>query len=254
MSSKDQYQSVNECEVISELIPDYAFGLTDANEQKAVESMLPNCPEAVRELADFRRLQVEMREATRQVAPPVHLRNRLLQLTSAPAPTVVQKPSGFRVSRPWMAAAAAVVLLIVTNIYWFNRVNTQGGGTTTIQRPDDSAFVLDSTNGLRWARLPAAQETMTAAAFLMWNADSQIGLMYAVNMPQLEQGRTYELWLTRDGERTSVGVFTVDETGEGALLFTSGAPIDEFAWAWITEEPANGGVQPSEFVIAKGEL
>lgn len=253
MSSVNQSQSPNECEAIREIIADYAFNLTDVSETQAVETGLPDCQDAVHELEDYRRIQESMRASIRLDVPSKDLRDRLLRATAISAVRPADKPRFRRLHPAWMAAAAAIVLLVVTNLYWLNTLRTRSNELTTGQ-DNPNSFVLDSTRGLRWARIPAAQETLTAAAFLMWNQDSRVGLMYAVNLPQLEPGRIYELWLNREGERVSVGRFGVDETGEGALLFSSIDPIDDFAWAWVTEEPDSGSTQPSDMIIARGEL
>jgi hypothetical protein len=277
-----QLDRVIDCEAIVALIPDYAFGMTDADETRMVESGLPFCPDATAQLAEFRQLQDEMRDSVPQLEPPPALGMRLFALAvadapaipvvpvvpappAAPAPVLTQAPAKpkavpqIAIRPAWIAAAAAVLVLVVTNFYWFTRVNDLttryselANQVSTNQM--DTSFVLTSTADLQWVRLPAAQESVPAAAFLMWNRDSEIGVLYASNFPTLEPDHVYQLWLTRGDERISAGTFTVDHYGKGALLFHASVPIDEYTWARVTAEPVAGSEQPGTAVITAGEL
>ncbi len=268
MSSEKIIESATPCDAIRDLIPDYAFGLTDPEQTRLVEATLPLCIEAAAQLADFRQLQDEMRADIAQIEPPPALESKLMAAIAAPAvmpaaavavPSTSAQPQARRaVPYAWLAAAAAVIVLLLTNGYWLARVDelNQQNAQLAAQIPpsDTTAFVLTSTNGLRWVRLPPAEETADTSAFLMWNAESKIGLLYAHGFPELAVGKTYQLWLTRGETRTSVGTFRVDEGGQGALLFSSVEPIDQFTWARITDEPESGSPQPTGPIVVIGKL
>src|SRR5260221_7450611 len=121
MTSKHFIYPTYDCDAIQELIPDYAFGLTDPEETRRVESSLAACPEAANQLADFQRLQAEMRAGVPQIELPAQLGERLMAAIAAP--TVVAQPRRHPLRRGWMIAAAAVIALIITNVYWLTRVN-----------------------------------------------------------------------------------------------------------------------------------
>lgn len=259
MSVERLSNTLGNCQDILELIPEYAFGLTDAEQSRLVEANLSACPEAAAQLADYRHIQAEMRATVPQREPPPALAERLMTAIATPSltPTIAQAPRrAFPLT--WLAAAAAIVALIVSNIYWLARVNEYDRRhealAAQIPVSDQGAFVLTTTANLRWVRLPPKEETSTASAFLMWNAESKIGLMYARDFPALSTGKTYQLWLTRGEERKSAGTFRVDENGIGALLFQSIEPIDKFTWARITAEPENGSEQPGENIVVIGQL
>lgn len=259
MSVERLSNPLGNCQDILELIPEYAFGLTDAEQTRLVEANLTACPEAAAQLADYRQMQTEMRAAVPQHEPSPALAERLMTAITAPSVTHAPAQASRRVlPLAWLAAAAAVVALILSNVYWLARVNEYDRRhealTAQIPVSDQGAFVLTTTANLRWVRLPPKEENSIASAFLMWNAESKIGLMYARDFPALSTGNTYQLWLTRGEERKSVGTFRVDENGIGALLFQSVEPIDQFTWARITAEPASGSEQPSSNIVVVGEL
>jgi hypothetical protein len=50
-----------------------------------------------------------------------------------------------------------------------------------------------------------------------------------------------------------MGILQVDEEGDGALLFNSPDPINDYGWAWVTAED---GTQPPNTApaVVRGEL
>jgi hypothetical protein len=266
MNPKHHIESVNGCDAIQELIADYAFGLTSVEETRLVEANLDTCAEAVAQLADFRRIQDEMYAGVPQLEPPSQLGLKLMAAIAAPetvtplATPAVSSPSPRKIQWGWVTAAAAMVALIVTNGYWLARsapAPTSGNGeSASAQIPvqGDSTFQLTSADNLRWVRLPPSQENTNASAVLMWNVESEIGLLYVRGFPELAVGKTFQLWLTRGDERASAGTFRVDENGNGALLFHLTDALDKYTWARITEEQGEGGYEPSDQVVVVGEL
>ncbi len=238
-----------DCEALTQLIPEYAFGLTDADETYMVESNLAQCPEASSLLTEYRALQNELRASVEIIEPPPELGIRLMAVVaeetaqlqrpmlspSASTAPITPNAKPRRSYAVWLVAAAALIALVLTNLYWFSRVNTLSDRLDTLSA-SDHAFILTDTSALHWVRLAGVTDEVNASAFMMWNADSQTGLLYARGFPELPAGETYHLWLTRDGERVFAGVFKVDPDGDGALLFSSPEPINNFTRAGITAE------------------
>lgn len=272
MSLQNEFKSANDCDAVLELIPDYAFGLTSAEEARLVEANLARCPEAAAQLADYRGIQGEMRSGVRQIDPPAQLEARLMAAIAAPVVSASTATMSTTSAAPvrklpiaWMAAAAALIVLLFSNIYWMGRVDELSRQqdelrdllettNVAVNPTPEISFVLSSVADLRWVRLPSSQEGTNAWAVLMWNAESEIGLLYVQNFPQLEAGRTYQLWFTRGEERVSAGTFSVDEVGTGTLLFTITEAIDDYTWSRITEEPESGSPTPTGPVVVNGEL
>jgi hypothetical protein len=307
-----QTDLVYDCETILDLIPEYAFGLTEPEQNQWIEANIARCPEAVAQLEDYRRLQEEMRASVPEMELPSGAGARLLSaiatpvLDAAPAPVVESAPAPSMFVRPsstvssamqpspvpmsssatfapveapvsarpnrsyrrstriaWLAgivAVAAVLGLIVTNVYWLTRVAdlTQSHDLLTAllsaQKAND-AFVLTSTESLHWVRLADPDPDQSAAAFMMWNAQSKTGLLYARAFPGLRPGYKYHVWLTRPDTKTFIGILQVDEKGDGALLFSSPEPINDFKWAWVTAQtPEQSNGAPVGDPVVKGEL
>ncbi len=246
-------ETTPDCNTIEEMIPDYAFGLTSPDETRLIEANLARCPGAAARLAEFERLQDDMRETVPQITPPPGLGDRLLIAAGAAA------APRRRLSVWGLVAAVVAALLIVTNGYWLLRTSEMNREYNELvaliesSGQNGAAFVLTSTDALRWRRLSPPEEA-DRSAFLMWNAESQTGLLYARGFPEVAAGQGYQLWLGRDGERVSGGVFQVDENGDGALLFRITEPIDQYTRAGITVEPAGGSPAPTGSVMVNGDL
>ncbi|MEP7294347.1 MAG: anti-sigma factor [Chloroflexota bacterium] len=292
---------VFECEDILNLIPEYAFGLTDPEQTQWIEVNLSRCPEAVAQLEDYRRLQEEMRTSVPEIEVPVGAGARLMAAAAAsvatpvvetataaaPIPSMTVRPpqsdphisTSPPVSAPvsatptksprrtvriaWLAGAAAiaaVLALIITNVYWLTRVAdlTQSHdllATLLSAQKSNNAFVLTSTDALHWVRLADPDPAQNAAAFMMWNAESKTGLLYARSFPNLQPGYLYHVWLTRPNDKVFMGILQVDVNGDGALLFSSPEPINDFLWAWVTaQSPEQSTGAPVGDPIVKGTL
>jgi anti-sigma factor RsiW len=77
--SNNHQNHLDDCDPILELIPEYAFGLTDTEESRRLEAAIPGCPEAAAALSDYRQLQAELRASVPAVepwAPPFRPRPR----------------------------------------------------------------------------------------------------------------------------------------------------------------------------------
>jgi hypothetical protein len=311
-----QTDLITDCEPILDLIPEYAFGLTEPEQNQWIEANIARCPEAVEQLTEYRRVQEEMRASVPEMELPVGAGARLMAalaapaLNVAPAPAVETAPAPSMFVRPpspvsstvqsspvpmaptdpsarasapvsapvsappnrshrravrvaWVAviaAAAAVLALIVTNVYWLTRVAdlTQSHdllAALVSAQNSNNAFVLTSTESLHWVRLADPDPDAKAAAFMMWNAQSKIGLLYARSFPGLQPGYKYHVWLTRPDSKTFIGILQVDADGNGALLFSSPEPINNFAWAWVTAQtPEQDSGSPQGDPIVKGTL
>lgn len=277
---------VYDCEAILDLIPEYAFGLSDPEQVRWIEANISRCPEAVAQLQDYRRLQEEMRTSVPEIEPPAQSAARLFAAISAPAaaeaipsPSMTLRPPApipmvppAPITAPlrlvkrrairiaWLVASVAVLVLIITNVYWLTRVAdlTQSHdllAALVSAQNANNAFVLTSTESLHWVRLADPDPDAKTAAFMMWNAQSKIGLLYARGFPGLQPGYKYHVWLTRPDSKTFIGILQVDANGDGALLFNSPEPINNFLWAWVTAQtPEQTSGVPVGDPIVKGTL
>lgn len=247
-------------DALADLLPAYAFGFTDPAEEQYVKEALAHQPEATRELADYAELAQAMLFSAPVVPAPAHLRERIEAALAegerhverpAPGAAPVTAPPRRRswLIRLWEPALVAVALaLLALDIYWYlenqslQATNRELSAQVTRQ---NQALMLLLESQPQQIVLPAAEETSTAHATVLWRPDAPIAVLQAEDFPPLTTDRVYQLWLLKDGDRTSAGLFTVDETGKGALVFETPLPIDQWDVIGITPEPAGGSPGPT---------
>ncbi len=296
------------CEDIAELVGAYSIGATTPAESRAVEAMLPRCPDAAAELADYLAVadaMLHMLPADK--APPAnllddlhlpdaapqfnththhngHVDEPLLQhsqhLHTAPqAPQLVPMPAP--APRPiglWVALAAMFVVVLGMGAMVFllfqgmqeqrtqiaDLLNTQQDLLTSIddtigQTNDVVTSLVDASEAAPMPLSPGNSETFAllrtdaageeARGRVIWNAEANVGSVWAAGLPTPPSGHSYEVWLVRgEGENLveiSLGRFTLDEDGQGSLLFQSPLPLAPTDIIGISTEPDDGGTEPT---------
>jgi anti-sigma-K factor RskA len=228
-------------ETIEGLIPAYAFGATDPDESEAVETHLPSCVACRAALVDYRGLGEDLLYSAPAMAAPADLTERMRRRLAASRPE--QKPA------PWWARlrlgtlapvlGALVLLLAITNFYWVGRVNR-----LQHQANEQSAFLA------RLADAPAVPLTAEAAApyaqgVVYRPIDSPVALLCVYGLPALPTDKSYQLWLIKEGQRDSGGLFRVTQDGFGLLVIRPEHPLSEYSAVGITVEPAGGSPAPT---------
>jgi len=215
-----QKQAMSDCDQARELLPAYSIGATDDDETRLVDSQLKRCPDLVEELARLRDVGEAIAHDVPQTAPPPHMLNQLL---SAAKQSRTQK----RQRRGWIAAAAAVAaLFLINNLYWISRL--------------ESAAV-------RAIDLPPAVsgEASDAAGRVIWSGETGKAVLIAANFPTLTDDSTYQAWVRRGETVTSLGIFRVDDTGNGLLVFDAARLREPFDILGVTTEPIGGSPAPT---------
>jgi hypothetical protein len=266
---------IDDCETLRGLIPAYSMGITDADESRLVEALLPRCPEVAVELDDFALLSQSMLFSAPPLVPPAGLHDKILAAATGTQPkpprAVPPHPQSItlweRLQRTFAAprlapafaalALVAIVLLVGSNLYWILEVNTlqerEKQITALVQQQEN---VLAALGGRETRRLELASTSGTSAAYatVLWNPNADLALLAAQDFPTLNPGRAYQLWLIDGDQRISAGVFEVDQSGAGMLVFEPSEPIDSVDAVGITEEPAGGSPGPTTSPIAAAEV
>lgn len=283
MNKENEEQQIDIQEQVEALLPAYAIGATDPEETAFVERSLAGYPQLAAELADYAELSEQLLYAAPPISPPSDLEHSLRaalreEVTTAAAPVLADQPaphpekqSGFwsqvrSLFDPgaWtplgVAAAAAILLLVIMNGVWLAQINQleteQAALQARLDRQDRILAMLSgaANGGVEEVALHAAGDDPDAYAELRWDAQAQVAVLQANNFPPLPADKVYQLWLIQGDERTSGGLFTVDNMGDGVLVFTPPAPLDAFEAFGVTSEPAGGSDGPTTPPVALGQL
>ena len=235
---------------IIELLGAYALDAVDPDEAAAVDDHLRECPRCRAEVAEHRETAAFLAHAGADA--PADLWDRISGTIDVPAPVVPIAPRlGFgarqqRSSR-WpqavalVSAAAAIVIGVLVV-----QVRDQD------QRIDELAAELAASDGGFAAAMADPDATMVSlggeeSKLPMVVTHDGVAWLQASALPELDEGRTYQLWGAAGDELVSIAVLGRDPH---VMSFD----VEGYSLLAITEEVAPGVVTSANDPIVVGEL
>jgi anti-sigma-K factor RskA len=236
----------NETHVL-DLLPAYALGSLDSNEANQVEEHLLSCWICRNESTAFQTVAEQLSFAAPAAAPSLDLKDRLMQRVQAARP---QRPIPVQSSqRPWLerllpvwslASLGLIIALAAFNLSLWQRLN--------------QLEFLTAPGGMRAIPLSATADAPGATGFVLVGADGMNGAVVVDGLPPLAEDQQYQVWLIRDGKRTSGAVFSTDEESYGGTRIRVAGSLLEYSSVDITIEPAGGSPQPTGVHVLGGPL
>jgi len=224
-------------------IPAYALGALDAEESAALEAHLATCASCRTELAEYRSLSESLLTAVPPKNPPAALRRRLQNRLPG-----AQKPVRPRWNWSFanMAMGTALALLLAMNVYSIVQVRSLQAVQTQLSRQYRTGQTI-----LSMLSYPATQRLAINAdkvvGSLLLDRDRNIVALIVWNMPQLQEDKTYQVWLVDPGgDRVSAGIFRPEgDQPYTTQIFWPQQSISNFVGIGVTVEPAGGSKQPT---------
>lgn len=87
--------------------------------------------------------------------------------------------------------------------------------------------------------------TRTPMGHMFWDQTRNTWTLVAHDMPTLESGRAYQLWLVTSKGKISAGTFASNTSGDAMMRSTYPLSAAELRAVAVTEEPAGGMPQPT---------
>ena len=232
---------------VLDLLPAYALGILGADEADHVEEHLLSCWICRAESSTFQDTAEELSFAAPVAAPSPDLKDRLLQGVQSvrPQPRIpaqgARRPLVERLLPIWgMASLGLIIALTAFNLSLWQRLN--------------QLEFITAPGGMRAIPLSAADAASDATGFVLVSADGDSGALIVDGLPPLDADRQYQLWLIRDGERTSGAIFSTDEKNYGGTRIKVAGSLLEYSAVDVTIEPAGGSHQPTGAVVLGGPL
>jgi len=244
---------VSEQDDVRALLGAYAVDAVDADERRAVESLVAVDADAARELADLQAVAARLGAAI-DAEPPAGARAAVLAAVRAtpqespvpsapPVPLAPTSPTsstsstssarGRRGGARWWALAAAVAIgaavpatLLVQQVQHTRQVQAEQQQVADLLTDPSAVLVHQDVPG---------DGAVTAIL------TDHRAVFTATQMPPPDDGSVYQLWVVRDGQPHSAGVMTSDD-GTVRQFADDFAPGDVLA---VTVEPAGGSEQPT---------
>lgn len=228
---------------VLESLPAYALGSLDEAEAAQVAEHLASCYLCREELSSFEAVVDGLALTAPGAAPSADLRRRLMERIE---PEAVKRPA----TRSWsfprllpvgtLAAFLVIAALAISNLLLWQRLQ--------------NLEVLSGPHGMRAIALQSTDAAPQASAFMIVGADGKNGVLVVDELPPLDEEREYQLWLRRNGQETSGGVFSVDEDGYRGMRVEAPESLHSYSECRVTVEPAGGSEVPTGEAVLAGSL
>jgi anti-sigma-K factor RskA len=247
------------CQELEEFYPAFILGAVAGHDRARIQAHLRSCDRCSRIIAGYQPVADALAFAAPLVEPPADLKYRVLAALPKAKPAAKSARFGsldFGLVTNWLrspAFSAALLLLMIGLGAWNVSLQNQIAQQTTFNQQISSEIsrqrALVST--VAYADTQPKHLVSTEAAPLA------IGRLYLApelnaialivyDMPVLDAKKVYQIWLIDPaGDRTSAGVFTVDERGRGWVYVRSPKPLNQFESVGITVEPEGGSPKPT---------
>jgi anti-sigma-K factor RskA len=242
--------SDEKCLPYRENLAAYALGTLDAEEIRALESHLKDCQDCQSELADYKSVTTGLLQALPPQTPPPALRRKLI----AQLPSHSTRSPGLlagilrQFSVGQVATIALVVVLLGVNIFSSVQIHAlQQQQSALAERLSNEQTAIAMLAYPSTQSLAVNADVQGVAGSMLVDKEKKTAVLVLWNLPQLEAGKTYQVWLIDpDGKRTSGGLFTpVKESGYTTATIHSPVPIGEFKGLGVTVEPSGGSPGPT---------
>lgn len=168
---------------------------------------------------------------------------------------------------PWLAAAASLVLLLGAGVYAMNlrgRVDALSGQVAAVEgERAEAERTLDEREAMLAAMSAptvrvidmASAEQAEPGGRMFWDKRTDRWTFFAHNMPAVQAGREYQLWLiTPGGRKLPAPTFRPGPRGEAQVQATYALPADSLAAVAVTLEPTGGLPAPSGPIVIVGAM
>ncbi len=218
-------------ETVRSWLPAYALNALDADEKRQVEALLAEDETARRELGEYSQIAESVLLTAPATAPPADLERKLMQRA---AETRMRR---FPVR---LAAIAAVVLVVLI----------AGSALVTLQSspPDaEQAYqrLMEDASAVTVAVVPALSPDIEGE--LVYRPEDNNAVIRVSNLPPIDEGQTFQLWLVDDSGSVSGGMYQLTQP-TNFILVAADRPIVEYLRFGVSLEPASGsplGNRPS---------
>jgi anti-sigma-K factor RskA len=238
-------------EHVTDLLPAYALSCLDEDEAALVTAHLAVCQVCSTELRAYQAVGEALPLAVSTAEPPPVIKQRLMtQIQQSrttppePQPTWWQRlgQEFRRISPAWgLASLVLIVALLVSNLVLLQQVNHL---TTATSQPVAARIVT----------MQHTEAAPDATGVLVLSKNGEYGTLMVDHLPPLSQDQQYQLWLIKDGKRTSGGVFSVNGDGYGSLWVISPEWLSNYSALGITIEPTGGSPGPTGAKVLGGNL
>jgi anti-sigma-K factor RskA len=237
---------------VTDQIPAYALDCLDEQEAFQVEAHLTVCAACRAELEAYKATAAYLGLVAPQVQPPLRLKASILRRVKESQTAQVQAPQKVGAPEFWMrvyrwmmnsgpilvgVSLLLIIALAASNIVLYRQVQS-----------------LRQSSEFHLVALKGTGNAPGATGLMVISQEGMAGTVIVDGLPALSTAHQYQLWLMKDGKRTSGGLFYVGQGGYGILAVQSPGSLLDFSSFGITVEPTGGSPGPTGAKVLGGNL
>jgi anti-sigma-K factor RskA len=232
---------------VTDLLPAFVLDILTDEETNQVVVHLAECPTCQAEFSRMQLVADDLPLALVQTAPPPAVKDKLMRTIrsrqekpiAAIQPTFFQKLTNLlRVRLPALGLALIAVMALGNLLLW-SQLNLAKQQANTPMRVIALANTSDS---------PQAMGT------LIMDQNGHYGTLVVDHLATLDFGHQYQIWLNRDGERISAGLFSVNHEGYASMELLAPLALIQYDTIGITVEPTGGSPGPTGAKVLGGNI
>ncbi len=227
----------------TDLLPAFALGCLDPDENSQVAEHLRRCAACRAELQALEEVSVHLAYAVPSIEPSETVKKNLLATCCSQRSFAWFETLFSRWPRliPITAMASCVLAVVFTTSSFLLLKDVNVSQPVTIA-------------DLQLVPLQGAEVMPQAIGQLVVDTTSGQGRLLVNALQPLAKSLQYQLWLIRDGQRTSGGVFSVSQNGTADVLISSAWPLAHYDSVGITIEPYGGSLSPTGQKVLGGRM
>ena len=263
MSNQDQFR---------EMAESYALGALDAEERAAFEAHLPGCAPCAKAVEEARLVVSELAHLAPAAQPSEQIKERILTEVRREA-VATSRPVTVRSGVPWWLWGGVAALIVLSAYSTWNarrlqreiqRLNEQVAAEQQRRENLQKEFVVAQMQARiltdprsKKIMLPAKDPTMPRLE-AMWNPELGLCLM-GHEIPMPSENRAFQLWLIpkEPGAKPMPVHSMMWPDASGKLVHVVEKlpePMSDIKAIAVTEEPAEGSLQPTSEPMWSGAL
>ncbi len=262
---------------IQDLIPLLALGGMADSERAELETHLATCQSCRALLTEYAFVAEELQAEVPQLQPSAQLESRLMQrvpmrptqanalpafkqppTAPKPAPAVKgtpRKPGFWQQPVPvarWAFAFAALIALLLLGVSGMLALQVQRTGGLNANQ----VAQLFASNQRKFVELtvgsPGQGEQLEGYVYL--SPENPTALVWFNNLKQLDADHVYQIWLRKDTQRISAGLFHAGMDGHAMVIINAPKMLGNYTDIGVTVEPATGSPGPTTPRVIGGKL
>jgi len=232
---------------VIDVLPAYTLDILTDEETSLVAEHLTGCQTCHAEYQRLRMVADELPLALVQTTPPARVKDALMGSIHAhnKKPIPASQSSSWRkltdilrFRLPALAVALILVLSLGNLLLWrqLNQVNSQ------------------ATTSMRVLALANTNDAPQALGTLVIGQNGDYGSLVVDHLATLDNEQQYQVWLSRNGEHISAGLFSVNYEGYASLELIAPLPLILYDSIDITIEPTGGSPGPTGIKVLGGQI